>query len=255
MLERTDLPNIGPFKWFDDLLDPEFHYGKLYHHFRDQGKIIDYWKLPGGEGPIVNTVNRDGVMIMRTAAGNFLFIQENDVVQGDLIFHDRYVTLLSLDGLVTSEEQAEINVEQALIRQNIAFVEHHKVIEKLRGYCVKEPTERYLIATQALSIPGLTRKQVLEECRHLREARLEIARLERYGEERLLALVRAMLLGDCQERLEHTMTQGPYGAILLPRGGKVVLVDDDGKSQEATRQDLDQTIGQLYRSITRRSTY
>lgn len=252
MIEKSDLPNPGPFKWFDDPMDPELHYGKLYQHFSAQGKIIDYWNLPGGQGPIVNTVDRDGVMIMQTATGNFLFIQQHDVVQGDTIFHDRYInepSMLHLDYLVTSEEQSEINAERALIRQNLAFVEHHEVVEKLRGYCSREATERFLIATQALSIPGLTRKQILEEGRNLREARLEVARLERFSEKRLMSLVRAMLLEYYEEHLERALAGRPNGSILLPSGKKVIFVDDDGKSLEVTQQDLDQTIGQLYRAI------
>jgi hypothetical protein len=233
-------------------MDPEFRYGKLYQHFKAQGSVIDYWNLPGGQGPVVNTVNRDGVMIMETAQGNFLFIQQHDVAQGDVIFHDRYVnepSMLHLDALVTDEEQAEINAERALIRQNLAFVEHHEVVERLRGYCSREASERFLIATQTLTIPGLTRKQILEECRNLREARLEVARLERFSEGRLMSLVRAMLLECYREHLERALVERPHGAILLPDDKKVILVDDGGKSLEVTQQDLDQAIGQLYRTI------
>ncbi len=251
MIEKSDLPNPGPFKWFDDPMDPELRYGKLYQHYSDQGKIIDYWNLPGGQGPVVKTVNHDGVVIMRTAAGNFLFIREHDVVQGDTSFHDRYVndpTMLYQHCLVTKEEQSEINAERDLIRGNVAFVEHHVVVGKLRGYCSRKADERFLIASQALLMPGLKRKQILAESRNLREARLEVARLERLSEERLLALVRAMLLANYQEQLGRVLLERPHGAILLPGGTKVIFVGDDGKSEEVTQQDLDQVIGQLYRA-------
>ena len=251
------LPNPGPFKWFTSPLDPELLYRTIYKYYSDQDKVIQLWNLPGGHGPIVQYYDRDGVLILMADDGDVCFVQQNDIAQGDVLFYDRYVyepRHLYLDGIVAKEEQDEINKELEQIQENVKVLElarkHERAVQTLRAEATLTFAADYEVAKQALDMPGLTKTQIAQYVRELRQARLQVKFMEDVSEGKLFEYVKNRRLDQLQSDLGGALALKVLIPVLLPGGGRIVFREEgEPEVVDPTQDELDVRIGRIYRKL------
>lgn len=259
----------GPFKWFDDPLDPTFKWGTILRHFQEQERMVNLWNLPV-EGPMWDSICADGVTLLMFAGnggnkvpGVFCYIDtydgppHNDADgEHEDVYDRRFYNWEELyrHGFISNEEGDEIHAELSLIRDNVeaakAYLGHYQAVQTLRAEAILAPANDYGVAKQALDVPGLTRGQITTILRDLLQARLRVKSFEDMPENELFGYVKGRLLDQLQTDLGVALDAKVPTPILLPGGGRIIFVEEGEEIlPDSTQEELDAALGEIYRKL------
>jgi len=212
----------GPFRWHEDPNDPTVRYGDLIRHWYSQGRIIELWHLPGGQGPVIQYSHFDGVLLLLTEERNICVVDTQECENGQYTVRNRQVWQLSqiyLDGFLSKEEYEEIKLETETIKGNIAEAkaaeEHRRLIIRLRGEAVDPYWFEVRSLTQEIRQPWLSKSKVKSVLSALRVARTEIQRLESLSDKNLFAHVKTRRLSDLRRKFFEVKSADPPDVCLV----------------------------------------